>query len=129
MYYLGIDLGGTNAAAGIVNEKYEIISKASVPTNAKNGVDAIVANIAKAAQQAITEAKLTAKDIESIGIGSPGAVDPENGVVDFAALTIRRWQSLSAHISPAKRYCSKTMRMSRHTQNTWRGRQKVRVTV
>ena len=84
MYYLGIDLGGTNAAAGIVNEKYEIIAKASVPTNAKNGVDAIVENIAKAARQAITEAKLTENDIASIGIGSPGAIDPENGVVDFA---------------------------------------------
>ena len=125
-------MGGTNAAAGIVNEKYEIISKASVPTNAKNGVDAIVANIAKAAQQAITEARLTAKDIESIGIGSPALSTRKTALSilrEISALTIRRWQSLSAHISPAKRYCSKTTRMSRHTQNIWRVRQKVLVTV
>lgn len=84
MYYLGIDLGGTNAAAGVVNENYEIIGKASVPTNSKNGVDAIVESIAKAGKQAISEAKITENDIVSIGIGSPGAIDPKNGVVDFA---------------------------------------------
>ena len=32
MYRIGIDLGGTNIAAGIVNENFEIICKASVPT-------------------------------------------------------------------------------------------------
>lgn len=84
MYYLGIDLGGTNAAAGVVNEDYQIIGKASVPTNAKDGVDAIVKNIVKAAKNAIAESGLTESDIASIGIGSPGAVDPEKGVVDFA---------------------------------------------
>ena len=32
MYYIGIDLGGTNIAAGIVDENYNIIKKASTPT-------------------------------------------------------------------------------------------------
>ena len=32
MYYLGIDLGGTNIAAGIVDENYKIIKKKSTPT-------------------------------------------------------------------------------------------------
>ncbi len=84
MYYLGIDLGGTNAAAGVVNEKFEIVSKYSVPTNAKNGVQAIVSSIAKAAKSAVMEAGLSMDDIESVGIGSPGAIDPINGIVDFA---------------------------------------------
>lgn len=84
MYYLGIDLGGTNAAAGVVNENYEIIGKASVPTNADAGVDAVVSNIVKAAKAAIKEAGVTENDISGIGVGSPGAIDPEKGVVDFA---------------------------------------------
>ena len=29
MYRLGIDLGGTNIVAGVVDENYEIIAKAS----------------------------------------------------------------------------------------------------
>lgn len=84
MYYLGIDLGGTNVAAGVVSENYEIIAKASVPTDAKSGVDAIVENIVKAANGALKNAGITANDIEGIGIGSPGAIDAANGVVDFA---------------------------------------------
>ena len=32
-YYIGIDLGGTNIVAGVVNESYEILAKASVKTN------------------------------------------------------------------------------------------------
>ncbi len=39
-YQIGIDLGGTNIAAGIVDENFRIVGKASVPTevNGKNGV-------------------------------------------------------------------------------------------
>ena len=33
MYRLGIDLGGTNIVAGVVDENYEIIAKASCKTN------------------------------------------------------------------------------------------------
>lgn len=84
MYYLGIDLGGTNVAAGVVNDEYKIIAKASVPTEASKGVDVIIKNIATVANKAVQSAKLTMDDIESIGIGSPGAIDPKNGVVDFA---------------------------------------------
>ena len=32
MYYIGIDLGGTNIAAGLVDENGKILSKGSVPT-------------------------------------------------------------------------------------------------
>lgn len=84
MYYLGIDLGGTNVAAGVVNDKFEIIAKASVPTEAEKGTDTIVRNIAAAAERAVKNAGLTMDDVDSIGIGSPGAIDPKNGVVDFA---------------------------------------------
>ncbi len=85
MYTLGIDLGGTNAAAGVVDKEYKIVGKCSVPTGAKDGVDAIIENIATAAKGAIADAGLTLDDIESIGIGSPGAIDAKNGVVDFAS--------------------------------------------
>lgn len=33
MYYIGVDLGGTNIAAGIVNSEFQIVKKGSVPTN------------------------------------------------------------------------------------------------
>ena len=46
MYYIGIDLGGTNIAAGIVNENGEIIIKDSVPTLKERPTDEIVEDMA-----------------------------------------------------------------------------------
>ncbi len=85
MYNLGIDLGGTNVAAGVVDENYKIVGKYSVPTNAAAGIDAIIDNIKAAALGAIEAAGITLCDIGSIGIGSPGAINAKDGIVDFAA--------------------------------------------
>ena len=84
MYYLGIDLGGTNVAAGVVSDNFKVVSKYSVPTEATAGIDTIVANIARAANGAIKEAGLTVADIAHIGIGSPGAINAKEGIVEFA---------------------------------------------
>ena len=84
MYYLGIDLGGTNIAAGIVDEEMKLVHKASIPTEAKAGAESIVARMAEVARQAIEGCGITVDDIKSIGIGSPGAIDPEKGVVIYA---------------------------------------------
>lgn len=85
MYYLGIDLGGTNAAAGVVTKDGQIVAKASVATNAKNGTDEIVANMVKACNLALEKANIKADEIQSIGIGTPGTLDIKNGVVEYAA--------------------------------------------
>ncbi|MBQ3084725.1 MAG: ROK family protein [Clostridia bacterium] len=84
MYYLGIDLGGTNIAAGIVNEEMKLVYKTSIPTDAGSGAENIVARMAEAAKLAIEGAGIAAEDVKSIGIGSPGAIDPEKGVVIYA---------------------------------------------
>ncbi len=85
MYNLGIDLGGTNVAAGVVDKDYKIVGKFSVPTNAAKGIDCIIDNIKTASLGAIENAGLTLSDIGSIGIGSPGAINARDGIVDFAA--------------------------------------------
>ena len=47
MYYLGIDLGGTNIAVGVVDENCKIVKKGSVPTKAEREADEIIADMAK----------------------------------------------------------------------------------
>lgn len=84
MYYLGIDLGGTNIAAGIVNEEMNLVYKTSIPTEAKSGAETIIKRMAEVANKAIEGAGITVQDVKSIGIGSPGSIDPENGVVIYA---------------------------------------------
>ena len=62
-YYIGIDLGGTNIVAGVVNESYEILAKASVKTNLPRPSEEIAADMAKVSQEAAAQAGLTMADI------------------------------------------------------------------
>ncbi len=84
MYYIGIDLGGTNIAAGIVDESYQLQKKMSVPTQAKRPADAIVDSMAQLCNDLLRSADLTYDDIHYIGIATPGAADHDHGIVIYA---------------------------------------------
>lgn len=81
MYRVGIDLGGTNIAVGLVNDDYEIISYTTVPTEAWRSADEVVATMAQAVNTVLDQAGLKAEDCVSIGVGAPGTCDVQNGVV------------------------------------------------
>ena len=84
MYYLGIDLGGTNIVAGVVDEDGNIVVKASCKTSTPRTMEAICDDMAAVAQSALENAGLTTNDVQYIGIGAPGAVNSETGVIEFA---------------------------------------------
>ncbi|MBQ9796961.1 MAG: ROK family protein [Clostridia bacterium] len=84
MYRIGIDLGGTNIAAGIVDEEFKIIAKDSVPTNAERPGAAIVADIADLCKKLCADNKIALTEIASVGIASPGIVDDESGEAIYA---------------------------------------------
>jgi len=84
MYNIGIDLGGTNIAAAIVDEKGNILCKGSVPTMRERDYKEIVKDMAMLALQLVSEYGITNADIHSVGIGSPGTPDTENGVIVYA---------------------------------------------
>lgn len=83
-YYVGIDLGGTNIVAGVVDENYNIIHKASVKTNRPRPEKEIADDMAKVALQAIAEANLTIDDVEWIGIGTPGIANSKDGIIEYS---------------------------------------------
>ena len=83
-YYVGIDLGGTNIVAGVVDEKYNIIAKASTKTNCPRPDKEIADDMAKMALQAVKNAKLTIDDIEWVGIGTPGIANSETGIIEYS---------------------------------------------
>ncbi|MBE6594551.1 MAG: ROK family protein [Ruminococcaceae bacterium] len=84
MYRIGIDLGGTNIAAGLVNEKYEIIAKASVPTNAADRTqEEIAAAMGELCFRLCADAGVTMSEVEAIGVASPGIADHDNGIVVY----------------------------------------------
>ncbi len=84
MYNLGIDLGGTNVKAGLVDENDVVKFKSSVPTGVADGNDAVVDNIIKACSIVLHEAGITLNDVSNIGIGTPGAVNSDTGIVERA---------------------------------------------
>ncbi|MBQ9083854.1 MAG: ROK family protein [Clostridia bacterium] len=84
MYYVGIDLGGTNIAVGVCNEEYKIIARAKSNTNLPRSYGEICVDMARLTREAVAQAGLTMADVEFIGIGSPGAVNPDTKVVEFA---------------------------------------------
>ena len=84
MYRIGIDLGGTNIAAGLCTSDYKIVEKASVPTLAKRDPELIVKDMASLAENLIKKHGLTKNDIEYVGIASPGIVNSRTGVVEYS---------------------------------------------
>ena len=83
-YYIGIDLGGTNIKAGVVNENYEIVAKATTKTMLPRPAEEICADMAKVSLEAVKQAGLTLDDIESIGIGTPGTANSETGIIEYS---------------------------------------------
>ncbi len=81
MYYIGIDIGGMSVACGITDENFNIIYKDSVPTEAKKPGEEIVADIIGLVKKVMDKVNAKEADIKSIGIGAPGMLDRENGVI------------------------------------------------
>ncbi len=84
MYYIGIDLGGTNIAVGIVDSEYKMVVKGSVPTKAQRAPELIIKDMASLCAKLVADAGLTFDDIAYAGIAAPGSVDPEHGTVVYA---------------------------------------------
>ncbi|MDD6478926.1 MAG: ROK family protein [Oscillospiraceae bacterium] len=84
MYRLGIDLGGTNIVAGVVDENYNILAKSSVKTNSPRSAGEIADDMAKVTFDAIEKAGLKIDDIDGFGMGTPGSVEPENGIIIYS---------------------------------------------
>lgn len=84
MYNIGIDLGGTNIKVGLVNENYEIIAKATAPTDLPRPAEAICKSIVDTVWKVLNEAKVTIGEVNSIGIGTPGVANRNSGVVLYS---------------------------------------------
>ena len=78
--YIGFDIGGTFVKGGIVEENGKLLVFDSIPTDTKN----IVSDLAGFTNKLIDKAGLSRDKIAGIGLGIPGMIDSENGVVTFA---------------------------------------------
>jgi glucokinase len=82
VYFIGVDLGGTNIKFGIVSENGEILHKGMLSAQANLGRNAILGNINKAIEESLVFARRKNIKIKGIGVGSPGTVNLESGKIE-----------------------------------------------
>ncbi len=81
MYYVGVDLGGTKIAVGIVSVYGKLLYKHSLRTEADKGVETVIGNIINGINTALENYGVNINNVAAIGIGSPGVIDSETGTV------------------------------------------------
>ena len=121
MYYLGVDLGGTNIKAALVDADGAIIKEASTPTKLPRPAEAVCDDIAALCNQ-LAQGQLVA----GIGVGCPGTVD--GGLVRYSnnlAGMILPWGIICAP-KPACRLLLPTMPTPPLWAKHWRLRQRSR---
>lgn len=78
---IGVDLGGTKIAAALVNRNGEVLAKVRRPTQVEAGDTAVLDAIAACIDDLLAQAP---DPVLGIGVGSPGQVDPQHGIVRHA---------------------------------------------
>ncbi len=81
MMYIGIDVGGTNLVAGVVDENGMILDKVSHPVDKTMSAEAMCQELARMAKAVCTVSGIPEEDIVAVGVGLPGLVDNKTGMV------------------------------------------------
>lgn len=83
-YYAGIDLGGTFVKCGIVDEEGNILCKDKIPTGKDRPYPAIAADMADLVLRLADRVGVSRAELKAIGIGAPGTIDSQNGVIVYS---------------------------------------------
>jgi len=84
MFRIGVDLGGTNIAVGVLDENLKIVGRASVKTNIPRPADEIFDDIAALVKKVAGDCGIDMDEILSVGVGTPGSVNKNTGFIEFA---------------------------------------------
>ncbi len=79
---LGVDIGGTKVAVGLVNARGEIVFKTRVPMHVQGTASEAMDCVHRAVEAGIqANSKMRTTQVRAIGVASPGPLDPVTGVV------------------------------------------------
>ena len=84
MFTIGIDLGGTNIVAGLVDDKYNILTTATVKTNLPRDPESIIDDMVALCHKVVEQQGITLDDVAYVGVGCPGTCNVETGEVEYA---------------------------------------------
>ena len=95
--YIGIDVGGTNLVAAVVDHQNRIVARAKRKTRESSTAEMLCDDLVELAKEAAENAGVAKDEIEYIGIGCPGSVDRKRGIIiytpnaPFRNTPIREW--------------------------------------
>lgn len=80
-YVIGVDLGGTNVRAAVVDFEGKIIGQGRTDAKAMEGLDITLAQIISAIRMAVEDSGVSISEIGGCGMGIPGTVKNAEGLV------------------------------------------------
>lgn len=80
-YVVGVDLGGTKIYTALVNLDGEIVKEVTVKTEAEKGDMVVLEKLLKTIDDVLENVNLD--EVRAIGVGSPGPLDVENGLIVY----------------------------------------------
>lgn len=80
-YVVGVDVGGTKIATGLMNTNGKIIDQTIVPTEAEKGPRSVINRIIDTTYQVIEKSNIMKKNVRALGIGVPGPLNTKKGLV------------------------------------------------
>src|SRR5215207_943087 len=92
--YIGIDLGGTSLRAGVVAHNGEVLGLEKRKTKPELGAQGVLDRMAEAVRKAMKAAGVKPRDVGGIGVGVPGPIDREAGMVRLAVNLGPSWTNL-----------------------------------
>ena len=81
--YIGIDIGGMTIKGIIIDRKGEVYCQGNVVTGWQNGGEGMCRNIRDLTEDMLRRGNIDREDVVGVGVGCPGMIDSENGVVVF----------------------------------------------
>ncbi len=94
-HWLGFDLGGTKMMAAVFDRDFRLVASSRAKTKGAEGSDEVMERVRNTICEALKEAGLEPQNLAAIGVGFPGPLDLDNGVILHAP-------NLSWHDVPLK---------------------------
>jgi glucokinase len=90
---LGIDLGGTKILTAVTNSQGKMLSRDHSITPAQKGHEAVIQSILESAHRALEQADVAISALTAVGVGAPGLVNPETGIL-FTSPNLPGWRNI-----------------------------------
>lgn len=82
--YIGVDLGGTNIQTGVLDKNGAVLGRDKTKTKAEVGAAGVIDRIVKCVGKAMSEAGVEINQVAGLGIGAPGTINFDKGIVEYA---------------------------------------------